>query len=117
MEKDSIELNKLEPGTTLIIETHNSTYTLEMESERRAKITGGTLKDGQPRFSNPTPVYVYGSCVNFNFRRGEVVKGMRLEIDVQTERNGSIMTSGIKEVEVIGPDKSWRYFMGWKNDS
>ena len=59
--KGGIAVDKLEPGTTILVSTRNSEYVIEVVEGKNIKIAGGKLSDGGARFSKPTEAFFAGS--------------------------------------------------------
>ena len=111
-----IGTDKLEPGTKLKIETHNSTYMIEIKEFGQITIQGGN-KRGETRFPEPERAKIVGSVP---LRRG-IPKlnwlGRELCLVLEMLNGKDLQTSPILELTVIAPDDDWEYCMEWKKQT
>lgn len=83
-------------GTLISVETKNSIYQIEILTETKVLVTGGILKDGNVRFSNPTEVILTGCTWGTSFlKKNWLGEGMQMELFYN---GSSITTSPIKNV-------------------
>jgi hypothetical protein len=90
---DSIALDSLRPGTTLVVETHNSIYRFVLLADgRHAFVTGGAL------FPEPTVVRLEGATSGGSaIRTGWIVVGHPFEMRLASMR---IVSSRVRSLFV-----------------
>lgn len=125
-----IDLQKLQDGTILLIETVNAVYEIEIQKysglgkARNAVISGGTS------FVHPTNCELLGSfrtdiqdiqvLVEPDLSRyaGMIKKGLCIEIRYlsapRAKKHSIIATAPVVSCMITAPDKSWHYEM-WEN--
>lgn len=116
--KHGLNMSPLKPGTVLFVETTKSVYRLQIVRGKEILITGGMLRSGEDRFPAPTTVIFYGSTWGEDALKSDWIgKDMRLRLSYIVSGQKCIFTSSpVTEIEIISPDKSWSYKMGWKGD-
>ena len=117
--KKGLNVSSLKAGTVVSVETKRSVYSIEIVEGSSILIVGGMKKNGEFRFSSPTPAEFKGS----SWSGGEhkisdwIGKDMHLELIFDSKGKKFVFTSSpVIEVEITAPDKSWSYSMDWKNE-
>jgi hypothetical protein len=97
----------------LVVETRKSVYFVKLMDAETGEITiqGGVRKNGSTRFEDPKLGYLHGSTYGGSMIRPHWL-GHLMHMEVGFDE-GRITTSSIQNVEIIAPDKSWRYSMDW----
>lgn len=118
--RDGIQVDKLEEGTKLSVETRNSIYEMVIvdndttDSQIFIEISGGTLQDGGVRYEDPVPGFFVGSTFGGSLLKlNWLGKGMCMEF---SQEDRVLTTSRIMNVEIEAPDGSWSYSLGWNNE-
>lgn len=115
---EGIQVDELEIGTRLSVETINSIYEIQIvEGEGNhvsVIISGGTKRDGETRYENPEEASFVGSTFGGSLLKiNWLGKNMCMEI----YHNRAILnTSPVKDVVIENADRSWGYSMGWNNE-
>ena len=87
---DGVHLPQLEPMTTLVVRTHNSTYRIVVSHETTVLVEGGRF------FPELTPAYLEGASFGGSFLKvGWIAIGLRMEIRADGQR---IITSPVREI-------------------
>lgn len=112
--RDGLQVDKLEEGTKLTVETMNSVYEikiLETDQPLSVEISGGSLRDGNVRYEESVPVYFVGSTFGGSMlKMNWIGKGMCMEF---ADNDRVLTTSPVQNVEIEAPDGSWGYSMDW----
>ncbi len=113
--KEGIQVNKLETGTKLFVETRNSVYELViLDEDRKVSVTGGNLVDGGVRYEEPVELFLTGSTWGSSMLKLDWLgKDMCMELCYEDR---VLTTSPVKNVEIEASDGSWSYSLGWNNE-
>lgn len=103
-ELEGIEIDKIEVGQKIVVQTKNSTYTLErIEGDRKVKVQGGKY------FLNPTEAVMIGSTFGGSLMKlGWIGYMMHIEFFSGDE---IVRTSPVNQATVKGD--VWEYQMDW----
>ena len=95
---DGVQLRDVEPMTTLVVRTHNSTYRIVVSRETTVLVEGGRF------FPELTPAYLEGASFGGSFLKvGWIAIGLRMEIRADGQR---IVTSPVREIATEQPATS-----------
>jgi hypothetical protein len=98
---DGIDLQTFDPGTALVVETHNSRYRLVVLWDSHF-----VLMKGGAMFPDDTVVRLDGAVVGSALRVGWIVVGLGMEMRVGS---ACIRTSPVRSVTVESvPPSNWR---------
>lgn len=111
--KQGVDVSRLEVGTRLKVETHNSTYHIEILEYGKATVSGGLKSNGDLRFPNSEGCSIVGCC-NYKgtLRLDWLGKNKCLLLDMDEGKN--LQTSPMCELTVTAPDDSWTYCFDWR---
>lgn len=110
---EGFNLSPLDPGTTLIVETERSVYRIEIVKGKEALITNESSE--KHRFEETTPVNIHGSTWGGTMLKIDWIgKEMHIELSYKKgDETKVFISSPVKDVEMIAPDRSWSYKMDW----
>ena len=107
-----IDVTKLEVGVKLIVETNNSTYEMVILGDKgEVTIKGGTRRNGETRFADPTLGQIAGSYPLHSSRLKLSYLGKQMCMEVYVEDDNSILTSPTQNIIVEG--ENWSYSLDW----
>jgi hypothetical protein len=119
-ENKGFNINELPVGTKVSVNTKNSLYEFVVLEDRYVSIFGGSLKDGGVRFPKPTKVKILGSTYGGSMIRLDWVgEAMFIEFVIEEgpNKNGTILTSSVRNALIESKNGDWFYPMDWQQAS
>jgi hypothetical protein len=117
--RDGIQVDKLEVGTKLSVETVNSIYELAIKESPNnscvlVEISGGACRDGTTRYDTPIDGMFIGSTFGGSLLKlNWIGKNMCMEVAHPPQ---ILTTSPVRNVIIEAADNSWAYSMDWNNE-
>lgn len=100
-EREGIEIDRLDPGTKLVIKTRNSTYNIEVVDKTKVLITGGKRVNGSARYSKPTSVIIVGATFGGSvIKVGWIGEDMNMEIYEHATKKRVLVTTPVKAATI-----------------
>ena len=98
-----VQLDELEPGTKIEVQTLNTLYTIEVLENGKYMVSGGSY------FSAPTETHIGGSTWGSSMLKLKWL-GINMHIEMgHPAKNGIITTSPVQAIKIIAPDGEGEY--------
>jgi len=100
-EKEGIEIDKLDPGTKLVLKTKNSVYDVEIIDKNKVLIQGGRRVNGSIRYIKPTSVIIVGATFGGSIIKvGWIGENMHMEIYEHATKKRILITTPVKAARI-----------------
>ncbi len=100
-----IDLKRLKPGTKIVAETKNSTYTIIVVDQQQVILRGGRFVPA------PIEAFFKGSNLDSTFRPAWI--GFMMCMEFLYENKRTLTTSRVKSATVVGPHEDWSFTLDW----
>jgi hypothetical protein len=105
--RGGINVHQLNPGTTVIVRTRNSIYSLEILAE-----IGHVIALGGKYLPEPRKVFFSGSSHGGAIKAGWISNGLHIEL--RLDKDTRLTTSAVRGAKIVG--SGWEYDMQWEKD-
>lgn len=100
-----IYVSQLQAGSTIIVSTRNSTYTIVTSGSDKILIQGGR------RFPDATEVLFQGSTWGSHMIKADWI-GFNMHMELMMNEK-VLLTSSVKAAKIIAPEAKWEYALEW----